>query len=93
MAKEEMNTEGFEALSEAVVKQTMGDYENALKILRRNPYNTGAQATVGECELFFCEYVDAWTSIDGKFIIKVIQEKVRNENEKHVIRRESNDAG
>jgi len=76
---EELNQEGCDNLRAAVVEKAVKDYAKALKVLKKNPNNIDANATAGECELFFREYANAWTDIDGESIIRAVRERVSRE--------------
>lgn len=75
---EDFDLKGCEALCAAVVERAVMDYTKALRVLKKNPKNVDALATVGECDLFFRKYSRVWTSIDGNLIMEAIQKKVNS---------------
>ena len=71
-----MNDEGVRRLCAAVVEQSCKDYASALYRLKRNPRSYQSQRTVSECERFLIQYADYYCGIDGKTIVRRIQEEV-----------------
>lgn len=70
---------GCEQLANAVVKQAAVDYECALKRLIRHPHDIGALKIQNDCERFFQNEIEIYTTVDGMIIMNKIREKVRKE--------------
>ena len=71
-----MNDEGVRRLCAAVVEQSCKDYASALYRLKRNPRSYQSQRTVSERERFLIQYADYYCGIEGKSIVRRIQEEV-----------------
>jgi len=70
-------TEPMEVLANAIILQSVKDYREAIKKLKRNPKNKDAKHTIIEVERFFHS---AWyrelTSVDGDFLMKKLRMEV-----------------
>jgi len=70
-------TDPYEDLANAIVLQAAKDYRKALKTLHMNPKSKSAKADKDELECFFCSrWYGCLTSVDGKMLIRNIQEEV-----------------
>jgi hypothetical protein len=62
-----LDTEGVYRLIQEIVKQSARDWRDAMRCLRKNPYNFKANMTAVECELFFMsDYFYLLTGVDGE---------------------------
>lgn len=72
-----MNGEPYENLANAVILQAVRDYRTALKALRMNPRNKAAQTEKESIERFFrSQWYQALTTVDGKMLIRKLNEEV-----------------
>ena len=71
-----MNDEGARRLCAAIVECAAKDYTSALYRFGRNPNNHQAKWRADECERFLIRYSDYYCGIDGKSIVRRIQEEV-----------------
>lgn len=74
----DLNLYGCEQLAIAVVRRAAVDYERALKRLSRHPHDIGALKMQNDCERFFQNEIELYTTVDGKMLRGRIKEKVRN---------------
>lgn len=68
---------GYEQLSIAVVRRAAMDYEWALRRLLRRPHDICALKMQNDCERFFQNEIELFTTVDGTILMKRIQDKVR----------------
>lgn len=69
-------TDPHESLSNAIILQAVKDYRTAGKRLKRNPKNKDAKLMIEDCERFLCsDLFSVLTSVDGKRLIKKLQEE------------------
>ena len=70
-------SEPMEVLANAIILQSVKDYREAIKKLKRNSKNQDAKHTIIEVERFFHS---AWyrelTSVDGDFLMKKLRMEV-----------------
>ena len=70
------NDDGIELLCLAIVKNTILDYKNAKKELRKNPKNVISRRTIRECERFLTsEQFSMYSDLDGKELLKRLERK------------------
>ncbi len=71
--------DGYTKLGNAIIIQAVKDYRSALKKLKKHPGNDTAKYTKNEVERFFrSELYSALTSVDCEFLIKKLQQEVKN---------------
>jgi len=68
---------GYEQLSIAVVRRAAIDYEWALRRLLRNPHDIRALKMQNDCERFFQNEIELFTTVDGTMLMKRIQDNAR----------------
>ena len=67
----------YENLANAIILQAVKDYRATGKQLKRNPKNNDAKLMVEDCERFFCaDWFGQLTSVDGKMLLKKLQEEL-----------------
>ena len=67
----------YEYLANSIILQAVKDYRAAKKKLKRNPKNKDAKLMVEDCERFFCsDWFGQLTSVDGKMLLKKLQEEL-----------------
>lgn len=77
-AKKNMPEDPYERLANAIVIQAAEDYRTALKRIKRNPKNRDAIDEVLQIEQFFRSgWYQVLTSIDGEYLIRRLQEEIR----------------
>lgn len=76
-SNQNFNLCGYEELAIAVVKCAATDYERALRRLSRYPHDIGALRVKDDCERFFQNEIEMYTTVDGTMLMKRIQDKVR----------------
>lgn len=70
--------ENYEKLANAIVLQAVKDYRLALKRLAKHPRNREALYTKKEVEQFFrSSFYETLTTVDGKMLIRKLNEEVR----------------
>ena len=68
----------YENLANAIVLQAVTDYRTALKKIKANPRNKDAINEALDIEKFFRSgWYHALTSVDGEFLIRKLQEEIR----------------
>ena len=68
----------YERLANAIVLQAVADYRIALKKIKAHPKNKDAIEDALEIERFFRSgWYQQLTSVDGEFLIRKIQEEIR----------------
>lgn len=76
---EQYNTEGYLNLAAAVVGKAIEDYSLALRRLHRHPNDISANKTKSDCERFFNNEIEIYSELDGKSIMRKVQELVSEE--------------
>lgn len=79
MSEEKYNMDGYSAMCAAVVTKAIQDYRLAIKMRHRHPSNISASKTINDCERFFCNEISFYSDLDGKMIMRKVQEQVRRE--------------
>lgn len=75
----ESNLDPYEGLANAVILQAVKDYRNANIRLARGRKNHDAEAVKAECLRFFRSGLfAALTDLDPEFLIRKLDEEVRN---------------
>ena len=68
----------YERLASAIILQAVTDYRVALKKIKANPRNKDAVNEALQIEKFFRSgWYSVLTSVDGEYLIKKLQEEVR----------------
>lgn len=68
----------YERLANAIILQAVSDYRIALKKIKAHPKNRQAIDEALEIEKFFCSgWYQQLTSVDGEYLIKRLQDEVR----------------
>ena len=68
----------YERLANAIVLQAVDDYRKALKAVKRNPNNRSALDEALSVERFFRSgWYSTLTSVDGEYLIRTLQEEIR----------------
>ena len=71
-------TDPYENLANAIVLQTVKDYRDALKRLKKKPGNQAAMSEAMECERFFHSgWYKTLTSVDGEYLIQKLREEAK----------------
>ena len=71
-------TEPYEQLANAIILQSVKDYRDALKKLKKRPRYDPAKDMISEVERFFhSDWYRELTSVDGNFLIKNLRSEVR----------------
>ena len=69
--------EGIESLANAIILQAVADYRKALRILKRYPrYEAALKEKQRDEEFFQSEWYKQLTNVDGKMLIRRLQEEV-----------------
>jgi len=69
--------ECFQRLAEAIILQAVADYRKALRILKRYPrYEAALKEKQRDEEFFQSEWYRQLTNIDGKMLMRRLQEEV-----------------
>lgn len=69
-------TDAYESLANAIVLQAVKDYRQARQKIKKRPRNEDVKAMLRDCESFFLsEWISYLTSIDGKVLLKKLQEE------------------
>ena len=69
--------EGIESLANAIILQAVADYRKALRILKRYPrYEAALKEKQRDEEFFQSEWYKQLTNVDGKMLIRILQEEV-----------------
>jgi len=68
--------EGYHKLAAAVVQKAVEDYTNALKRVRRNPYDIGANRIINDCERFFNDEIAIYSDLDGAAIMCAVRKRI-----------------
>ena len=69
--------EGIESLANAIILQAVADYRKALRILKRYPrYEAALKEKQRDEEFFRSEWYKQLTNVDGKMLIRRLQEEV-----------------
>lgn len=76
--KKKMPEDPYERLANAIVIQAAEDYRAALKRIKRNPNNRDAVDEALQIERFFRSgWYQVLTSVDGEYMIRRLQEEIR----------------
>lgn len=68
----------YERLANAIILQAVTDYRVAMKKIRANPKNRNAIDEALQIEKFFRSgWYSALTSVDGEYLIRKLQEEMR----------------
>ena len=68
----------YERLANAIVLQAVADYRTALKKIKAHPKNRQAMDEALEIERFFRSgWYSQLTSVDGEYLIKRLQDEIR----------------
>ncbi len=68
----------YERLANAVILQAVTDYRVALKKIKTYPRNKDAMNEALSIEKFFCSgWYSTLTSVDGEYLIRRLQEEIR----------------
>ena len=71
-----LDDRGAKNLSIGIVKQSVRDWRDARRILKKNPNNINAQGVVIECKKFFLSaHFGVLTGLDGKEFLSRLYEK------------------
>lgn len=74
--------DNYEKLANAIILQAVKDYRDARKKLKKRPKNEDAKLMVEDCEKFFCsDWFGVLTGIDGKALLRKLQEEEKNDKE------------
>ena len=77
-ANKNLAEDPYERLANAIVLQAVTDYRVALKKIKANPRNKDAINEALQIEKFFRSgWYSVLTSVDGEYLIKRLQEEVR----------------
>ena len=77
-ANKNLAEDPYERLANAIVLQAVTDYRVALKKIKANPRNKEAINEALQIEKFFRSgWYSVLTSVDGEYLIKRLQEEVR----------------
>ena len=69
--------ECIESLANAIILQAVADYRKALRILKRYPrYEAALKEKKRDEEFFQSEWYKQLTNVDGKMLIRRLQEEV-----------------
>ena len=76
--KKNLSEDPYERLANAIVIQAADDYRIALKKIKAHPKNREAIAEALEIEKFFRPgWYSQLTSVDGEYLIRRLQEEIR----------------
>ena len=68
----------YERLANAIILNAVADYRAALKKIKRNPKSKAAIDEALQLEKFFgSSWYQQLTSVDGKFLIRKLQDEIR----------------
>lgn len=70
-----MTDEGARALCAGVIKQAVDDYCLALQCHKKHPNNQNVVHTMESCERFFRGGMEFYSDLDGKRIIRLLQQR------------------
>lgn len=71
-------TDPYERLANAIILQSVKDYRDALKKLKKRPRYDPAKDTIAEVERFFhSDWYRELTSVDGNFLIEKSRSEVK----------------
>ena len=77
-ANKNLAEDPYERLANAIVLQAVDDYRKALKAVKRNPSSREAIDEALSIERFFRSgWYSTLTSIDGEYLIRRLQEEIR----------------
>lgn len=76
---EQYNIDGYSNLAAAVVEKAVDDYRMALRRLHRHPGDINANKIKNDCERFFNNEIGIHSELDGRTIMRKVQELVRGE--------------
>ena len=77
-ANKNLAEDPYERLANAIVLQAVDDYRKALKAVKRNPSSRAAIDEALSIERFFRSgWYSTLTSIDGEYLIRRLQEEIR----------------
>ena len=78
-ANKNLAEDPYERLANAIVLQAATDYRAALKAVKRNPNNRAALDNALQIEKFFRSgWYQVLTSVDGEYLIRRLQEEIRD---------------
>ena len=76
--KKNLSEDPYERLANAIVIQAADDYRIALKKIKAHPKNKEAISAALELERFFRSgWYSQLTSVDGEYLIRRLQEEIR----------------
>ena len=76
--KKNLSEDPYERLANAIVIQAADDYRIALKKIKAHPKNKEAISVALELERFFRSgWYSQLTSVDGEYLIRRLQEEIR----------------
>jgi len=88
--KKKMPEDPYERLANAIVIQAAEDYRAAHKRIKRNPNNWDAVDEALQIERFFRSgWYQVLTSVDGEYMIRRLQEEIRQSESIRVNPRET----
>ena len=68
--------DSWENLANAIILQSVQDYREARKKLKKRPKNEDAKLMVSDCEAFFrSEWFKALTNVNGERLLKKLREE------------------
>lgn len=74
---------GYEGLINAIIKQAVQDYATGLRAAVTRPHDYQTQKKAADARRFFLsKWFDAMTDIDGKWIVRKIEQDVAEEIKK-----------
>lgn len=77
-ANKKLAEDPYECLANAIVLQAVDDYRRALKAVKKNPSNRTAIDEALSIERFFRSgWYSTLTSVDGEYLIRRLQEEIR----------------
>ena len=78
MASKNLVEDPYEILANAIILSAVSDYKVALKKVKRNPKSKAAIDEALQSEKFFrSSWYQQLTSVDGEFLIRKLQDKIR----------------
>ena len=77
MAGKNQTEDPYERLANAIILSAVSDYRTALKRVKRNPKSKTAIDEALQIEKFFSPWYQQLTSVDGEFLIRKLQDEIR----------------
>ena len=78
MVGKNQSEDPYERLANAIILNAVADYRAALKKIKRNPKSKAAIDEALQLEKFFgISWYQQLTSVDGKFLIRKLQDEIR----------------